>query len=221
MITPRLQCIIDCITKRTVCDVGTDHAYIPIALVERGLCDRVIASDIRPGPLNSARENVKKHGLSEHIELRLGGGLLPYDEGECEECIIAGMGGATIINILEEKPLNLCYILQPMNCQYELRAYLVSHGFKIVKEELEVEGFKVYNVLCVCRGESKPYSEFDLHLPKELYTHKHFSSLLNKKKREFTKIYEGLVKSKDNSEADIKKYEALLSGLKDIEDKLK
>lgn len=215
MLTPRTECIMSHITKRTVADIGTDHAYIPIALIEKNICDRVIATDIKQGPVDIAVKNIEKYGFSDKITVRKGAGLIPVDEGECEECIIAGMGGMTIRNILEEKTLQGCsYILQPMNCQYELRKYLFENGFEITNEDLAVEGFKVYNIICVKKGNpTLPTEEIDYHIPPSLYNHKYINELKAKKRREFTKIKTGMEKSSESNENLIKYYEELLSKL--------
>ena len=215
MLTPRTECIMSHVTKRTVADVGTDHAYIPIALIEKNLCDRVIATDIKQGPVDIAKNNIKKYGYENKIEVRKGAGLVPLNEGECEECIIAGMGGMTIRNILEEKTLKSCtYILQPMNCQYELRKYLYNNGFEITEEDLAVEGFKVYNIICVKKGVSTPpKEEIDYHIPPSLLNHKYINELKAKKQREFTKIKSGLEKSADSDKELIEHYEMLLGKL--------
>ena len=88
MITPRLEMILRHVTGEICADIGTDHAYIPIELAKRG--KKVIATDIMPGPLAIAEENVAKSGVD--IELRLGGGLAPLALGEVDTVIIAGMG---------------------------------------------------------------------------------------------------------------------------------
>ena len=215
MLTSRTECIITHVTKRTVADIGTDHAYIPIALIERDMCDKVIATDIKQGPVDIAVKNIEKYGYSDKITVRKGAGLIPVNEGECEECIISGMGGLTIRNILEEKTLDGCsYILQPMNCQYELRKYLYENGFQITFEDLALEGFKVYNILCVKKGKvNPPEDEMEYHIPYSLTAHKYINELKAKKRREFTKIKNGIEKSAVPDENLIKYYEELLDKL--------
>ena len=75
MITPRLKCIINHTKGNRIADIGTDHAYIPIYLVENDLAEYVIAGDVRQGPVDIAKANVEKHKLSDKIEVRLGSGL--------------------------------------------------------------------------------------------------------------------------------------------------
>ena len=151
MITPRLNCILNNITGKTMADIGTDHAYIPIKLAQDNKIIHAIACDIKEGPLNIARKNVNKYGFSDIIELRLGAGLEPLSENEVETVVIAGMGGEMIINILKnEKSATYSeLILQPMNYQAELRYWLSENNFTIISEDLSLEGFKVYNVLKV------------------------------------------------------------------------
>jgi len=202
MITPRLDLILQHITGKSVADIGTDHAYIPIKLSQKGI--RVIATDIRQGPLEMAEAHIRKHGCS--VELRLGGGLDPIKEGETENIVIAGMGGEMIIKILsadEKKARSSLLILQPMNSQYELRKFLYENNYNILCEDLAVEGFKVYNLIVAQSGESfLPEKDIDLHLPKSLYDHPLFINLLKKKKREFSRIFTGLSEAAncDNTE---------------------
>ena len=209
MITPRLQAIINNVTCKKIADIGTDHAYIPIFLTEKNLADKIIATDINEGPLNIARENIDKKGLN--IETRLGGGLSVIGEGEVDEIIIAGMGGILISEILDND-INTAkksrLILQPMNAQYELRKYLLSHGFKIISEDIAVEGFKVYNIIIAESGEMPPFeTDFEYQIPKYLKEHNYFKNLCQKKRREFTKVINGLLNSKDADEGKLELYQ--------------
>lgn len=215
MITPRLEMILRHVSGKSCADIGTDHAYVPIKLAQAGF--KVIATDIMPGPLKIAAENVKKQNA--RVELRLGGGLFPINKGEVDCIIIAGMGGEMIEKILsedEEKAKDVKLILQPMNSQYELREYLLNNGFDILEEDLTVEGFKVYNLIVAQKGEQNNVqalsynSEIEKHLPKTLRSHPCFEALLNKKKREFSKILSGLKKSKDADLKEIEKLEKLI-----------
>ena len=134
MITPRLQKIIDLVKCENICDIGTDHAYIPIRLASLEKIKKCIATDKNKGPLEIAYNNVKKHNFENLIELRLGEGLEPIEENECELIIIAGMGGKLIGDIIEkdiEKSKTFKFLLQPMNAQKELRERLIKNGFKI------------------------------------------------------------------------------------------
>jgi tRNA (adenine22-N1)-methyltransferase len=156
-LTPRLEKIASMIPKcQCVGDVGTDHAYIPVALVERHVVEKAIASDVVDGPVRNARKTVDRYGVSEDVEVRKGSGLEPYQVGEIQGVIIAGMGGALIADIIEAEydlAQSLDFmILQPMIGQEVLRAYLESHNFKIVEEHIETEGDKFYEVIKVEPG---------------------------------------------------------------------
>ncbi len=102
-LSSRLEKLISLIPPGTsLADIGTDHAFAAIELVRRGICPRVIATDVRKGPLRTARAHVEEAGLSEQIGLWLGDGLSPLEPGETQGILIAGMGGALMERILTE-----------------------------------------------------------------------------------------------------------------------
>lgn len=222
MITPRLECILKHISKKTVADIGTDHAYIPIRLIQDGICDKVIASDIKSGPVNAAKRHIEKYGLSDKIEVRLGSGLSPLGDNEAEEIIIAGMGGEMIIKILsedEKKAKNSRLILQPMNSQYELRKFLHENGYKIELEDLATEGYKVYNIIIAGKGYDEPFTDdFCYHIPSYLLSHHLIDKLLDKKIREFNKIIAGNQKATVKDESLISYYEKLLKKCEELKE---
>ena len=121
-------------------DIGTDHAYLPVHLVQAGVCPGAIASDIGAGPLDAARHTVTANGLTSEIALRLGDGLSTVTAEEVEDIAIAGMGGETIAAILEAAPWvkdgRLRLILQPMTKAEDLRRWLLTNGFAILEERL-------------------------------------------------------------------------------------
>ncbi|MCI8403881.1 MAG: SAM-dependent methyltransferase [Clostridia bacterium] len=218
MLTPRLECIVRHTKGKIIADIGTDHAYIPIYLIENNLCDYVIAGDIRTGPTEIAKTNVKNHNLSDKIEVRLGSGLSVLNENEADTIIIAGMGGQLITEIIEAnlKIAHKCrLVLQPMNAQYELRKYLSDNGFKITDEDIAVEDFKVYNIINAKKGhETNLKDDIEYHLPKYLKTNKYYKKLYEKKYREFTKVINGLENSND---IDYKKLNLYKNWLKELE----
>ena len=200
-ITPRLFNIISYVKGKTAADIGTDHAYVPMYLVSENICKTAIASDVRTGPVEIARSNIQKHSLSDKIEVRMGSGLSVIAPGEVEDIIIAGMGGELIIEILkadEAVARASRLILQPMNSQYELRQYLLENGFEIECEDISIEGFKVYNLIIAKSGKAVPFEkDIYYHLPPYLKDNKNYNALYEKKKREFTKVIEGLENSKE------------------------
>ena len=161
-LTPRLFLI----AERVPCgarfaDVGTDHGHLPLYLLREGRISSAIASDIRPGPLEHAKENAAFHGLSNHVRFVLAGGLDGISARECDTIAIAGMGGETIAEILSAAPWTRkgehLLLLQPMTSIYELRQWLWSHGYGIEEEAVCREGRRNYVVLSV-RGTGGPDS---------------------------------------------------------------
>lgn len=152
-------------------DIGTDHAYLPVHLVQVGVCPSAIASDIGAGPLDAARRTVTENGLTSEIALRLGDGLATVSAGEVEDIAIAGMGGETIVAILEAAPWvqneGIRLILQPMTRAEDLRRWLLTHGFTVLEEHLITAGRHLYPVLAaeytaapVCEDEVAVYGGF-------------------------------------------------------------
>lgn len=137
---------------RTVADIGTDHAYLPIALIKAGKASFAYASDIGKGPLKRAEENIKKAGLDEKIKTVLTDGVSFFDR-LADEFIIAGMGGELIFDIIKKAPFllneDIHLVLQPMTKVPALRKSLYESGFEIEKEALIFEDEKVYTVMSV------------------------------------------------------------------------
>ncbi|MBO5231669.1 MAG: SAM-dependent methyltransferase [Clostridia bacterium] len=158
---------------KSVADIGTDHAFLPIYLIKEGLAERVIACDIAEGPLSVAKANITKYGLADKIELRLANGLLGLEPNEVDAVTILGMGGETIADILTDSPWvknpDITLILQPMSCDDRLREYLLCEGFEI-KSELGVESQgRFYTVMKVA---------FSGNIPKVGKEYKYIGKLL-------------------------------------------
>ena len=132
-------------------DIGTDHAYLPVYLVQAGVCPSAIASDVGVGPLDAARHTVAVNELTSEIALRLGDGLATVSADEVEDVAIAGMGGETIVMILEAaewvKDARIRLVLQPMSRAEDLRRWLLKNGFSILEEHLIIDGRHLYPVL--------------------------------------------------------------------------
>ena len=132
-------------------DIGTDHAYLPVYLVERGISPSAIASDIGAGPLEAARRTVVGAALTDRIVCRLGDGLSTVSPDEVEDIAIAGMGGETIVAILDSAPWvrdsRLRLILQPMTHAEDLRRWLLENGFTVREEHLIRDKRHLYPVI--------------------------------------------------------------------------
>lgn len=161
MLTPRMRHVAAFVPAGAhVADIGCDHAYVSIALCEQGVCDHVIAMDVRKGPLEIARANVHKAGLDDRIELRLSDGLEKLSDGEVDTIVIAGMGGLLTRDILLAGAQIVRglknMILQPQSEIAEVRRYVRAHGFEIADEAMIWDKDKPYFVMrCECAGGRK------------------------------------------------------------------
>ncbi len=144
-----------------VADIGTDHAYLPVYLVECGKIHKAIAADVREGPLENAKGNISKNGFDQQIKTVLSDGLEKISPDEADDIVIAGMGGELIIRIISAaawlKDSSRHLILQPMTRAEQLREYLCSEGFKIVKEKACISLKKTYSVM-LCEYDGKKRS---------------------------------------------------------------
>ena len=121
-------------------DVGCDHGYIPIYLIQKGQIPRAIAMDINQGPLLRAREHIREWGLEAYIETRLSDGLKALEPGEAQCLVIAGMGGPLMERILTQGAPVLKdmkeLILQPQSEIGHFRQFLAENGYRIIEEDM-------------------------------------------------------------------------------------
>ena len=158
-------------------DIGTDHAYLPVWLLEQGKIASAIAGDIAEGPCLAAKNTVSMHGMKGKVEVRLGSGLKVLQAGEADCIAIAGMGASTMIEILEaDMPLAVeakRLVLQPMAGAASLRKWLIQNGWCIVAEDLVADGRHLYEIMAVERGESETFSDAVLEIGPSLIEAKH------------------------------------------------
>lgn len=211
-----------------VCDIGTDHAYIPIYLIEKKVCNKAIASDIKRGPVKVANENIIKAGLGKLIDTRLGEGLKTIDINEADVIVIAGMGGILIKDILLqdiEKSKNAkALILQPMNAVEILREWLYKNGFNIYDEGLAGEEDKLYVVISAnWTGYSTEHEEIDYYIGRELVENRDplLFKYINKKLRQLKKIICEIENSSTGNEEIKNKYKKMKNNLCKIMEELK
>jgi tRNA (adenine22-N1)-methyltransferase len=164
----RLSAVAGLVRKnKTFADIGTDHAYRPVYLVENHIINNAIAADLRKGPLENAKETVVAHNLSDKISLRLSDGLDNFNENEVQEIAVAGMGGLLIAEFIERtewlKNKDIHLILQPMTHAEELRKTLFDNGFIIDCEKVAVDGDKLYIIISAYyNGIATVYNNLDL-----------------------------------------------------------
>lgn len=134
-------------------DIGTDHGYLPLALLEAGVIERAICTDINESPLSSARENARARGLADRCEFILTDGAAALAHLGVTDAVIAGMGGELIADIISKAPFfcdtGVHLVLQPMSRQEKLRRYLAEAGFEITDEEYSFSSGKYYVTMSV------------------------------------------------------------------------
>lgn len=201
--------------KGAIADVGCDHAYTSIYLAEHMEPKHIIAMDVRTGPLERAKENIKAEGLENIIETRLSDGLQAVEPGEIDTVVISGMGGALIQKILSEgkevvEQVNTL-VLQPQTEQAELRRYLHSIGMKIQKEVMLIDEGKYYNIIVAVRGEEAPYQEAEYAFGRYLLAEKNpvLKKFLIKESDKIGLILENLSQYQDRNQERISELEEL------------
>ncbi len=177
-LSERLRAVADLVDDgMAVADIGTDHGYIPIALVQEGRCPEAVAMDINVGPLDRAREHILAAGLSEKITTRRSDGMRALEPGEADCAIIAGMGGTLTIKILEESSATArrmkVLILQPQSELYKVREYLAEHGYEVLAEDMVLEEGKFYPIMKVCPGSPYTLTKEEAYYGKGLLAQKH------------------------------------------------
>ncbi len=159
---PRLRAVADRILlDRPFADVGTDHAHLPIAAVCEGKVPSALACDIGEAPLEVARRNVRRFGLTDRIELRLGDGLSALGTDRPATVTVCGMGGHQIGQLLRRGPVAGIerLVLAPNNAWAAMRAALAELGFGVVDEEVLVDGERIYLVLVAEPGRGLPIED--------------------------------------------------------------
>lgn len=154
----RLALCADMVQGDYICDIGTDHGYLPAYLLSTGKCSRAICSDINPLPLRSSEEHLHKEGVAHMAQFVLSNGFESLDITGVTDIVIAGMGGETIAEILSHEksrcPAN--FILQPMSRAEILRDHLAVNGFEVISERAAVCGGFAYAVMS-CKFTGTPY----------------------------------------------------------------
>ena len=166
-LSPRLRSVAELVPRGArFADVGTDHAYLPVWLLQRGVISCAVVSDLRQGPLDRARSTAEKYGLTGRMDFRLCDGLSAIRPDEADTIAIAGMGGETVAAILAAAPWiwerDCLLLLQPMSAQPFLRQWLQAHGYAIRREVLSREGDTIYTIFVVRAGPMRELTPAEL-----------------------------------------------------------
>ena len=195
-LTPRLKLAAEyCLPCEHIIDVGCDHAYLCIHLVERG-AKGAMASDIRPGPLAAAKEHIAACGMSDRVQAVLCPGLEAFGPGDGDAVSICGMGGEMIASILEAAPWTAKgdhkLVLQPMTAGNKLRRWLADNGYAVEREALAREGDRIYVVLQARGGKTDGCGSENHYLFTEnLLTDPLFPEYLEKLRLKYEKSRQG------------------------------
>jgi len=164
----RLDAVLDLIEKHnsgtSLADIGTDHAYLPVKAVERGLCTKAYACDLNEGPLEASRKAIADYHLEDKITPLPGSGLGPVADKDVDLIAICGMGGVLITDILEAhrgKAQHSVLFLQANTAIDTLRRYLSGHGFQIIDEAMVKDAGHLYEII-VATGGAQTLSEDDV-----------------------------------------------------------
>lgn len=157
---------------KTLADVGCDHGYIPIYLLQKKKIEKAIAMDINQGPLMRAQEHIQEWGLENYISTRLSDGVGALKPNEAESVVIAGMGGPLMEKILTEgEPVLRTVqelVLQPQSEIGTFRKFLCKNGYCITQEEMILEDGKYYPIMRVVHGKMEHQTEAEYLYGKKL-----------------------------------------------------
>ena len=183
-------------------DVGTDHGYLPVALLQQGRIAAAIASDIGAEPLEHARRTAMQYGV-DGMDFRLCAGLSGVAPEETDVIVIAGMGGETIISILQDAPWTADgqhrLLLQPMTKAAALRHWLADNGYTFTDEHLVEDKGRVYPILCVKGGVFRPLTEAEALCGVLLADDPLYAAYLTEHITKLRRSAEGLRRSSDPS----------------------
>ena len=173
-LSKRLSAVAEFVTPGgCLVDVGTDHGYVPIALLEQQKISSAIAMDVNRGPLERAREHIAQYQMGDYIETRLSDGLKEIGKEEGDTLVIAGMGGPLMEKILTEGEETRKgfreLILQPQSDIPHVRKFLFENGYHIVNEEMVLEEGKFYPLMKAVPGKAdREWTEEELEFGKFL-----------------------------------------------------
>jgi len=159
----RLQTVASLVPKGArLADVGSDHAYLPVYLLQKGQISEALATDVNEGPIRRAEENIARAGLSAGIRTRKCDGLDGVEDFSPDTVTVCGMGGELIASILDKSTYVISaqplLILQPMTQVGFLRRYLAQKGDEIIEERLCPEAHRLYQII-LCRYAALPARE--------------------------------------------------------------
>ncbi|MCW1244071.1 tRNA (adenine(22)-N(1))-methyltransferase TrmK [Pseudomonas sp. SAICEU22] len=155
-------------TGARLADIGSDHGYLPVALINRGVITAAVAGEVALTPFRAAEGTVRESGLEEQVTVRLANGLAAIEPADGVTAIsLCGMGGETIRDILDDGKARLSgrerLILQPNGGEQPLRQWLMDHGYRILHEDVLRENRFYYEIIVAERDGPVKYSAEELY----------------------------------------------------------
>ena len=208
-------------------DIGSDHAYLPCAIVSKDPTVFAIAGEVVDGPFQAAKNQVQRLGLTDQISVRLGNGLeVLSSKDEVSVITICGMGGSLIASILDNG-FNKGHltgaerlVLQPNVGERTLREWLVNHQYSVISEEIIEENDKIYELMVAKKVPSKKITATETDLTFGFYLKDEQSAVFKKKwQRELEKnqyILNSLTKSSTDQQAKIKQFQAEIQKIEEV-----
>ena len=214
-LSPRLKTVASFLEGVTLlCDVGSDHAYLPVYAIQQGLITSAIAGEVVKGPFESAQQTVQNYVLTDKISVRLGDGLdVVTSKDEVTAISICGMGGELIARILEQGRVNGTLtgneklVLQPNVAEHLLRQWLVNHHYEILEEVVVEDHHRLYEIIVAeKREQSVPLTATQIKFGPKLIE-KPTELVIRKWERQLRKIEEILAQLKNSKEVPTDKVE--------------
>ena len=210
---------------QSMADIGTDHAFLPVWLIQSGKIMAAVAGDVQTGPLEAAKRTVREAAIENKVAVRLGDGLRVVSPGEVEVAVIAGMGGSTISRILQSSPevvKNLRRIVcQPMTGAASLREWLLTNGWIIVAEDLVQEDDRLYEIIVAEPGSAETVDALLLEIGPRLWRNRHplLAEHLIRLRQQY--LYRATAMGKSRSEKVDRERQKIMFKIAELEAKLK
>ncbi|MBE5957756.1 MAG: SAM-dependent methyltransferase [Lachnospiraceae bacterium] len=198
-LSKRLEAVANMISPGgVIADIGTDHGYVPIYLIEKGMFEKAYAADINKGPIERAEEHIRECGLSDKITTVLSNGMEKLGGKNINKVIIAGMGGELICKILDNSPIISELdemVLSPHSDIYKVRKKILEKNFRIADEKMIKDAGKYYIIINTVKCKDRDeYDEFELMYGRKLFENKDkiFFEYLTGKLDKYNSILDGL-----------------------------
>lgn len=211
-------------TNARVADIGSDHAYLPVELIENNTIDYAIAGEVAPGPMSRSKADIDKFGLSKKIDVRLGDGLAVIEAADkIDTVVIAGMGGILICDILtratKDQLSNVkTLVLQPNIGEPLVRHWLIENGFAIVDEDLLEDEHHDYEIIKAQRSTNTSELNEAQYLMGPILMKKKSTDFINKWQRKLNGYQKAVVNMKHAKEIDTEKIHKMQQYIKYVEE---